>query len=153
MNTAVTGVSNAWLFALFGITVTVVLALAGALWIHWRDNAKAHAELAVVVAGVKVAAEIYERSQGAFLSTIQSITEQHANMYRDIAGRFATLEERSNHHGQELRRQADNAHDFRDETRKALIKTADTLRAEIAHVAEVQRNDMARIQLRRRGDA
>jgi hypothetical protein len=144
--------SNAWLFALFGITVSVVLALAGALWIHWRDNAKAHAELAVVVAGVSKAAEIYDRSQQAFLSTIQSITAQHADMYRDLSTRFAMLEERTTNHGEELRRIARNVHDLRTEARESITSNTEALRAEITHLSEVHRQDMARIQLRRRGD-
>lgn len=150
MNQTVPG--STLLFALFGTTVTVVLALAGALWIHWRDNSKAHAELSSIVASVKKAAEIYERSQSAFLETIQAISRQHADMYRDLSARLATLDERSNNHAREIARNAENTHDLRTETRNSLEKQIESVRVEVARVDDKQREDMARIQLRRRED-
>lgn len=144
--------SNALLFALFGTTVAVVLALAGALWMHWRETSKAYADLVKIVATVQTAAEIYERSQSAFLDTIQAISRQHADMYRDLSARFAMLDERSNNHAREIARNAENHHDLRTDARAALEKQIESVRSEISRVDHQQREDMARIQMRRRSD-
>jgi predicted nucleic acid-binding Zn-ribbon protein len=92
------------------------------------------------------------KSQGMLLQTLQAITTQHADMYRELSSRFSTLEERSNNHGQELRRIANNVHDTRAECREAITKRHDELRSEIQRVDDAHRDDMARIQLRRHGD-
>lgn len=110
------------------------------------------AELAMTVASNARAAEIYERTQTALLETIKSISAEHAAMYRDMQARSATLDERVTHHGNELRRLAQNAHDFRAEARTAIAKTHETLHAEVTRLADAHRDDMARIQLRRRSD-
>lgn len=155
---------------LFGITLMVVLALAGMMWIERRETTKRLAEqekrftdMATMMASVLKAAEIYERIQersaeayarthDSLLATLEGMTKQTHEMYRDAATRFAQLEERSTNHGQELRRIATNVHDLRGESRIAIASTHEQLRAEIKHVEDMHREDMARLQARRQGD-
>lgn len=170
------------LFAwLFGITLTVVLSLAGMMWMERREMAKRLAdqasavgtrlaeqerrftEMATMMASVMKAAEIYERTQeraaetyarthDSLLGTLREMTKSTHEMYRDAASRFAQLEERTTNHAQELRRVAENTHNIRTETRNALEKNVSELREDITRVAQQHHEDMARIQLRRHGD-
>lgn len=159
-----------FLWAALGTAYLLIGSLFASMLLHNRSNRDtisktsasmkdsvaetkdAIAQLATTVAANARAAEIYERTQTALLETIKSITAEHAAMYRDMAARSAAFDERVTHHGHELRRLAQNAHDFRSESRQAIAKTHETLREEITRVADAHREDMARIQLRRRDD-
>lgn len=155
---------------LFGITVIVVLALAGMTWYHWRDTTKRFSEqdrrfteLTALMASAVKAAEIYERTQDraaeaygrthqSLLETLREMTKSTHDMYRDASTRFAQLEERSTNHSQELRRNAENTHNLRTEARNALEKNIREVREDLSRLSQLHHEDMARIQLRRHSD-
>lgn len=142
-----------------GILGTFVVAIIYTMF-TWSSRIT---DLARSVASIATATEIYDRaqarmseqharSQESLLKTIQAITAQHAEMYRDLQSRFSTLEERSNNHGTALRQIAEDVHDTRTESRDSIVNTRDELRSEIQRVDDAHRGDMARIQMRRQGD-